>query len=61
MIAFIFCACCWIAAGNSGPRNLFHIGAIDFVGVAGMAAALLLARSAGQDARAALARGTAGR
>jgi hypothetical protein len=55
MIAFVVAACCWIAAGNSGPRNLFHIGAIDFVGVAVMTAALLFARRAAQDARAALA------
>jgi hypothetical protein len=57
MIAFLVAACCWIAAGDPGPRNLFHIGAIDFVGVAGMAVALLFARRAGQDARAALSSG----
>lgn len=56
MIAFLAATCCWIAAGDTGPRNLFHIGAIDFVGAAAMAAALLFARRAGQDARAALAR-----
>jgi hypothetical protein len=57
MIAFLVAACCWIAAGDPGPRNLFHIGAIDLVGVAGMAAALLFARRAGQEARAALSSG----
>jgi hypothetical protein len=56
MIAFLGAACCWIAAGGSGPRNLFHIGAIDFVGVAVMLAALLFARRAGRDVRETLAR-----
>ncbi len=55
MIAFVAAACCWIAAGGTGPRNLFHIGAIDFAAVAAMVAALLVARRAGADARAALA------
>ncbi len=55
MIAFVAAACCWIAAGGTGPRNLFHIGAIDVVAVAAMVAALLVARRAGADARTALA------
>jgi hypothetical protein len=55
MIAFLVAACCWIAAGDPGPRNLFHIGAIDLVGVSVMAGALLFARRAGRDARDALA------
>ena len=55
MVAFVAAACCWIAAGGSGPRNLFHIGTIDFAAVAAMVAALLVARRAGSDARAALA------
>jgi len=55
MVAFVAAACCWIAAGGTGPRNLFHIGAIDFAAVGAMVAALLVARRAGADARAALA------
>ena len=55
MIAFVGAACVWIAAGGSGPRNLFHIGAIDLVGVVVMVAALLFARRAGRDAHDALA------
>lgn len=60
MIAFLVAACSWIAAGDSGPRNLFHIGAIDLVGVATMAVALLFARRSSRDARAALARAASG-
>jgi hypothetical protein len=56
MIVFIAAACCWITAGGTGPRNLFHVGAIDVVAVAAMVAALLVARRAGADARTALAR-----
>jgi hypothetical protein len=55
MIAFVAAACCWIAAGGTGPRNLFHVGAIDFAAVVAMVFALLVARQAGADARAALA------
>jgi hypothetical protein len=55
MIVFVAAACCWIAAGGTGPRNLFHVGTIDFAAIAAMVAALLLARRAGADARAALA------
>ena len=55
MIVFVAAACCWIAVGGTGPRNLFHVGAIDFAAVAAMVAALLVARRAGADARAALA------
>lgn len=55
MIAFAAAACCWIAAGGTGPRNLFHIGAIDFAAVAAMVVTLLVARRAAADARSALA------
>jgi hypothetical protein len=55
MVAFVAAVCCWLASGGTGPRNLFHIGAIDFVAVAAMVAALLVARRAGADARDALA------
>jgi hypothetical protein len=56
MIVFVAAVCSWIAAGGTGPRNLFHVGAIDFAAVVAMIAALLVARRAGADARAALAR-----
>jgi hypothetical protein len=56
MVAFVAATCCWIAAGGTGPRDLFHVGAIDFAAVAAMVAALLVARRASADARAALAR-----
>jgi hypothetical protein len=56
MVAFVVAVCCWIASGGTGPRDLFHVGAIDFVAVAAMVAALLVARRAGADARATLAR-----
>ena len=54
MIVFVAAVCCWIASGGTGPRNLFHVGAIDFAAVAAMLVALLVARRAGADARAAL-------
>lgn len=56
MFGFVAAACAWIAAGGTGPRNLFHFGAIDLVAVAAMVVSLLVARSAGADARLALAR-----
>jgi len=56
MVVFVAAACSWIATGGTGPRNLFHVGAIDFVALAAMIAALLFARQAGADARATLAR-----
>lgn len=55
MVAFLAAVCCWIASGGTGPRDLFHVGAIDFVAVAAMVTALLVARRAGADARATLA------
>ncbi|HEY2354325.1 MAG TPA: hypothetical protein VGH79_05435 [Gaiellaceae bacterium] len=56
MTVFVAAACCWIAGGGTGPRNLFHVGAIDFAAIVAMVAALLVARRAGADARVALAR-----
>lgn len=55
MVGFVVAACSWIAAGGTGPRNLFHIGAIDLLGVGTMIAALLVARHVAHDARDALA------
>lgn len=46
MVVFVAAACCWIASGGTGPRNLFHVGAIDFAAVAAMVSALLVARRA---------------
>jgi uncharacterized membrane protein YvlD (DUF360 family) len=54
MIVFVAAVCCWIAAGGTGPRNLFHVGAIDFAAVVAMIVALLVALRSGADARAAL-------
>jgi hypothetical protein len=56
MIVFVAAVCCWIAAGGAGPRDLFHVGAIDVAAVGAMVASLLVARRAGADARAALSR-----
>ncbi len=37
--AFLLGSSCWIVDGGPGPRNLFHAGAIDVVGLAVMSAA----------------------
>jgi hypothetical protein len=37
MVVFLGAACGWILDGGPGPRNLFHAGAIDGVGLAVMA------------------------
>ncbi|MDX6480419.1 MAG: hypothetical protein QOG85_929 [Gaiellaceae bacterium] len=54
MTLFVAAVCCWIASGGTGPRNLFNAGSIDGVAVAAMTGALLIARRARADARAAL-------
>jgi hypothetical protein len=46
MIAFLTGSCFWIVDGGTGPRDLFHIGAIDIVEVVAMALALAVARIA---------------
>lgn len=56
MTAFVAAVCCWIAVGGTGPRDLFHVGAIDVAACGAMVGLLLAARRAGADARAALAR-----
>jgi hypothetical protein len=43
MIGFLLAPCLWLAGGGTGPRNLFHIGAIDVGGAALMSVALVLA------------------
>ena len=55
MIGFVVAPCLWIAGGGAGPRNLFHIGAIDLVDLAVMGAMLVVARSSGRQVRAAVA------
>lgn len=55
MAVFLIGSCSWIVDGGPGPRNLFHAGAIDFVGLAVMAAASVVAhRAAGNAHRAGL-------
>jgi hypothetical protein len=43
MVLFVTGACLWVVRGGPGPRNLFHTGVIDVVGVVVMVAALGLA------------------
>jgi hypothetical protein len=51
MAVFWLACCAWIINGGSGPRNLFHAGAIDVAGVVVMAIALAVARQAARMAR----------
>jgi hypothetical protein len=46
MAAFFTGAALWVFDGGPGPRNLFHIGAIDVVDLVAMVAAMALAGSA---------------
>jgi hypothetical protein len=56
MIVFLVGCCAWILYGGPGPRNLFHVGAIDVAGLLIMAIALAVAgRAAHQAGRARLA------
>jgi len=43
MVAFFTGAALWVFDGGPGPRNLFHVGAIDFVDLVAMAVALAMA------------------
>jgi hypothetical protein len=56
MIGFVVAPCMWIVGGGSGPRNLFHIGAIDLVDLAVMGAMLVVASCSSRQVRAAVAR-----
>jgi hypothetical protein len=57
MAGFLAGASSWIISGGPAPRGLFRVGAIDSVGVAVMAAALILAfRAAGRALTASLIR-----
>jgi hypothetical protein len=51
MIVFLAASCSWLVDGGSGPRNLFHAGAIDVAGVVAMTLALTVAHRAGNQAR----------
>lgn len=43
MVLFLIGASLWVVDGGPGPRNLFHVGAIDVVGICVMVAALVTA------------------
>lgn len=43
MAAFLAGACSWVISGGPAPRQLFHVGAIDGVGLVVMAGALAVA------------------
>ncbi|HEY7947755.1 MAG TPA: hypothetical protein VID75_08765 [Acidimicrobiales bacterium] len=49
--AFLIGSSCWIVDGGPGPRNLFHAGAIDVVGLAVMSAAAAVALRTAHQAR----------
>jgi hypothetical protein len=51
MVVFLGAACGWVLDGGPAPRNLFHAGAIDGVGLAVMAATLAIAARAVSRAR----------
>ena len=42
MAAFFTGAGMWVFDGGPGPRNLFHIGAIDLIDLVGIALALVV-------------------
>jgi hypothetical protein len=48
MAGFLAGAGSWVISGSPAPRGLFRVGAIDSVGVAVMASALLVAFRAAQ-------------
>lgn len=49
MATFFTGAALWVVDGGPGPRNLFHIGAIDVVDLVAMAAAMATAGCAGRS------------
>ena len=59
MAAFLTGACYWMIDGGPGPRNLFHIGAIDVGEVIVMAAAVTIAGRAVHEAQAGLSHSSA--
>ena len=46
MATFLTGAALWVFDGGPGPRNLFHVGAIDFVDLVAMAVAIAMAGQA---------------
>jgi hypothetical protein len=50
MSVFLAGACMWVVDGGPGPRDLFHVGAIDVAGLVVMALALAVAYRAVQQA-----------
>ena len=50
MVVFLSGCCAWLIDGGPGPRNLFHVGAIDIVAAALMAAAFAVAQRAVRQA-----------
>ena len=61
MAGFLAGASSWIVSGGPAPRGLFRVGTIDLVGLAAMAAALVLAFRAAHRALVALPAGSASR
>jgi hypothetical protein len=55
MVGFVVAPCMWIVGGGTGPRNLFHIGAIDLVDLAVMGVMLVVACRSIRQVRAAVA------
>ncbi len=51
MVIFLAGSSCWIVDGGPGPRNLFHVGAIDLAGLAVMAGSAAVAQRALHRAR----------
>jgi hypothetical protein len=56
MIGFVAAPCLWIVGGGTGPRNLFHIGAIDLADLTVMGAMFVVAWSSSRQVRAAVTR-----
>jgi hypothetical protein len=56
MLGFVVAPCLWIVGGGSGPRNLFHIGAIDLVDLTVMGAMLVVVCSSSRQVRTAVER-----
>ena len=61
MAVFLGGCCAWIVDGGPGPRNLFHVGAIDASGAVVLTIAFVAARQAARMARLAAARLAAAR
>jgi hypothetical protein len=55
MVGFAVGPCLWVAGGGAGPRDLFHIGAIDVAGMTLMCGALTVAWRSSRCAREAAA------